>query len=131
MKFNKLVKTIILENINSNEFLWHGTSEPESNFKNGIMANHNGLVFLTDNPERAIEYGETDQDRTGNSDLLLIKVDVSKLSLDRLVPDPDHEQWDDETNTEITTWQHGLEVTDQCAYMGDIPEYAIEIENIN
>ena len=87
------------------ETLWHGTSEPPEDIK--LQGLTKVPVYLTDNPDAAIQYAISDQERTGYDHITLVEVNVNQLDQSRLLPDPDHEQWDDEGNL-IETWQQGL-----------------------
>lgn len=108
---------IISEN-SSHQTLWHGTSEDPNVIKHkGLKPGRHEAVFLTDNPELALEYAETDQDRTGNDLIILVTVDVSKLDKNRLVADIDH--------TTVDDWEESLSETDQCMYLGPILPNAI------
>lgn len=100
--------------------LWHGSSEPPESFDTGLQACGRGLVFLTDNPELAVDYAISDGDRTGNDHRTVIMVSVDESNL---IPDPDHEQWyTDEFGThEVKTWSDSLRASDQCCHLGDIP----------
>ena len=109
---------IIIENLSSHTVLWHGTSEsPDDIRKHGLLPARHESVFLTDNPEQALDYAGTDQDRTGNEHLTVVTVDLSKLDMKRMMPDLDH--------TTVDDWQESLSETDQCMYQGHIPPEAI------
>lgn len=104
--------------------LWHGTSESaEILLRDGLKAQPAGpgqaAVYLTDNPQLALEYAETDQDRTGNSTLCVITINLSQLDQSKLGPDLDHGAWDDDGN-KIETWADSLRACDQCVYYGNI-----------
>jgi hypothetical protein len=104
---------LLVEEASKHKHLWHGTSTPSEIIKKqGLKSSRQHSVFLTDNPELAIEYAESDQNRTGNDDVVLVTVDVSKLDHSKLIGDIDH--------TNIEDWQESLLETDQCMYMGDI-----------
>lgn len=108
----------LLENFSSHAKLWHGTSEsPETIRKNGLQPSRHDAVFLTDNPDLALDYAETDQDRTGNDYITLVTVALSKLNLNLMMADIDH--------TTVDDWQESLSETDQCMYQGHIPPEAI------
>jgi hypothetical protein len=104
------------------EKLFHGTSESAKLImKEGLKAAYSdGAIFLTDNPELAIEYAESDQERTDNDDITLVSVKVSSLDESMLQPDTDH--------TMVDTWQESLDECDQCIYVGDIPAKLLHLE---
>jgi hypothetical protein len=107
--------------ISSHDILWHGTSEPVDVIqKHGLKGGRHHAVFLTDNPDLALEYGQTDQERTGNDTVTLVSVNVKMLDPRLLMGDLDH------TTTE--DWIESLKETDQCMYMGDI--FPNQISNI-
>lgn len=109
--------------------LYHGTSEPLAVILNGLVPNR-GLVFLTDNPELAVQYAQTDGERTRNAVGYIVGIRASSLDQQKLIPDPDHEQWDGEN--EIETWEQGLAANDQCAYLANIPRSAfVFVDEIN
>ena len=87
--------------------------------KKGKFNRHNA-VFLTDNPELAGDYAQTDQERTGSDNLIIVSVDVTDLDLSKLRGDIDHSNIDD--------WKESLRETDQCMYLGDIPPHLLKIE---
>lgn len=98
--------------------LWHGTSEDSDLIrKQGLKPSRHQAVFLTDNPELALEYAESDQDRTGNDFAIVVTVDVTKLNKELLMADLDH--------TTTDSWIDSLSETDQCMYQGVIPPSAI------
>lgn len=105
------------------DYLYHGTSEyAETIRKKGLIAGRHGSVFLTDNPELAVEYAVSDQDRTGLDNVTLCKVAVSDLDAEKLHPDIDH--------TNVETWQESLSDCDQCMYQGDIGPWDIDVEEL-
>ena len=110
------------------ETLWHGTSEPADVIK--LYGLTEVPVYLTDNPDAAIQYALSDQERTGNDHITLVEVNVNQLDQSKLLPDPDHEQWDDNGNP-IETWQQGLQFTDQCIYNDVIPTNALRVEEVD
>ena len=114
----------LIENASKHQQLWHGTSTPSDIIrKEGLKSSRQHSVFLTDNPELAIEYAESDQDRTGNDDVVLVTIDVSKLDHSKLLGDIDH--------TNIEDWEESLLETDQCMYMGNItPDMIIKVEDL-
>ena len=103
--------------------LWHGTSEPADVIQQqGLRGGRHHAVFLTDNPDLALEYAVSDQERTGNDYVTLITVDVSKLDQKKLVGDLDH--------TTVDNWIDSLKETDQCMYLGDIlPNMITNVED--
>jgi RNA:NAD 2'-phosphotransferase (TPT1/KptA family) len=108
----------IITESSGHKTLWHGTSEnPELIEKHGLKSGRYNAVFLTDNPELALEYAESDQDRTGNDFAVVVTVDVTKLNHDLLSADLDH--------TTVDSWEESLAETDQCMYQGNIPPSAI------
>lgn len=110
-------KTSIAEGV----VLWHGSSEPaETLVVEGLQPGRHGAVFLTDNPELALEYAQTDQERTGNDIITLVSVRVSDLDKAKLAGDLDHTLADD--------WQESLAETDQCMYLGSIPGSVLRVE---
>ena len=60
--------------------LFHGSSEPIEAFKNGLIGGRHNAIFLTDNPELALDYAISDRERTGNDNLILIKVNSKDLN---------------------------------------------------
>jgi hypothetical protein len=118
----KLIK--IIENIENDITLWHGTSESvETIKKTGLIASRHGAVFLTDNPNLAIEYAETDQERTGTDNITIVSVKVSDLDQSKLIGDIDHTLEDD--------WKTSLKETDQCMYVDNIPPNILKIKSYN
>jgi hypothetical protein len=119
MRINQLIE----EQINDeNIVLYHGTSEsPELIKKQGLIASgRHKAVFLTDNPDLAINYAETDQERTGNDYVTIITVNSKDLDESLLVGDADH------TGTE--DWKESLKEEDQCMYLGNISANIIKVE---
>lgn len=107
------IREVLTESI-GHSTLWHGTSEPaEVIQQQGLKGGRHHAVFLTDNPDLALEYGESDQERTGNDTVTLVSVNVSMLNPKLLVGDLDH--------TTVDNWIQSLKETDQCMYLGDIP----------
>jgi len=109
---------------NQDMFLYHGTSEdPDVIRRTGLQvdkSSSHAAVFLTDNPELAIEYAESDQERTGYDNITIVSVNVKDLDISLLVGDLDH--------TLIDDWQESLRETDQCMYRGDIPPNILTVE---
>jgi predicted transcriptional regulator len=103
--------------------LWHGTSEPIDVIQQqGLRGGRHHAVFLTDNPDLALDYAVSDQERTGNDYVTLITVDVNKLDQKKLVGDLDH--------TTVDNWVDSLKETDQCMYLGDIlPNMITNVED--
>jgi hypothetical protein len=114
----------LVENASKHQYLWHGTSTPADVIrKEGLKSSRQHSVFLTDNPDLAVQYAETDQERTGNNDIVLVTFDVSKLDHSKLLGDIDH--------SNIEDWEESLLETDQCMYMGDIiPDMIVSIEDL-
>jgi len=101
--------------------LWHGTSEPAAKISaEGLKPGRHGAVFLTDNPQLALEYAETDQDRTGFDTLTVVSVRVSNLDVRKLAADIDH--------TSSQDWQESLREEDQCMYLDFISASVLTIE---
>jgi hypothetical protein len=113
----------LIENNSEHDILWHGTSEPIEVIQNqGLKGGRHNAVFLTDNPDLALEYAESDQDRTGNDTITLVSINVKMLDRSKLVGDLDHTTEDD--------WVQSLKDTDQCMYLGDIsPSMISNIED--
>lgn len=109
---------------NENIILYHGSSEPSEYFKKyGLKPSRHGSVFLTDNPELAIHYAETDQERTGNDNITIISVNSNDLNQNLLMADIDH--------TNAQDWRQSLKDEDQCMYMGEInSQLFLNIEEI-
>jgi hypothetical protein len=118
-----LSKEFIFENTNAHTQLWHGTSEPADVIQQqGLRGGRHHAVFLTDNPDLALEYAVSDQERTGNDYVTLITIDVNKLDHKKLAGDLDH--------TTVDNWIDSLKETDQCMYLGDIlPSMIIQVED--
>ena len=114
----------LVETANKHQHLWHGTSTPSDVIrKEGLKSSRQHSVFLTDNPELAVQYAETDQERTGNDYIVLVTVDVSKLDHGKLLGDIDHSNVED--------WEESLLETDQCMYMGNItPNMIVNVEDL-
>jgi hypothetical protein len=105
------------------DHLYHGTSEPADKIRqHGLIPSRHGCVFLTDNPELAIDYAESDQERTGNDNVTLCKIALKDLDLTKLMADVDH--------TTVDTWEESLDECDQCMYQGNIPASIIDIEEL-
>ena len=103
--------------------LYHGTSEdPDTIHQHGLIGARHEAVFLTDNPDLALEYASSDQERTGTNFVVLVSVNVKDLDQGKLWPDVDHTDADD--------WQESLSETDQCMYRGDIPPQLLKIEDL-
>jgi hypothetical protein len=117
-----LIREILTEST-GHDILWHGTSESTETIRRfGLKAGRQRSVFLTDNPDLALEYAESDRDRTGNDTVTLVTVDLKKIDHSKLIGDIDH------TTTE--DWVESLRETDQCMYMGDIlPNMILNIED--
>jgi len=116
------ISEILFEDTGHN-ILWHGTSESiETIKKHGLKAGRQHSVFLTDNPDLALEYAESDQERTGYDNITLVTVDLNKLDKSKLMGDIDH--------TTEENWIESLRETDQCMYMGDIlPNMILKLED--
>lgn len=112
---------------NKLSILWHGTSEPAQKILSQGLTSI--PVFLTDNPELAIDYAETDQQRSGLNNITVVKVNINMLDQTLLIPDLDHGLYNDD-NQEIETWEQSLHSCDQCAYNGVIPPNAIALEKL-
>lgn len=105
-------------------WLWYGTSETaETIMRDGLKPGRHGAVFLTDNPQLAVEYAETDQERTGTDEITVVKVKVRDLDPSKLTGDIDHTTTDD--------WQESLIETDQCMYLGPIPAHLLTLEDVD
>lgn len=108
--------------------LCHGTSEPiETLLQQGLKVGNTGagspaVVYLTDNLALALQYANSDQERTDNNTICVITIDVSKLDPNKLGPDLDAGEWDDEGA--IETWLDSLRAFNQCAYHDNIPPAA-------
>ena len=106
--------------------LYHGTSEPADKIRaEGLKGEHsqNNAVYLTDNPQLAQEYAESDQERTGNDWIVIVSVKVADLDPALLYGDIDHA-----SGNNIEDWQESLRETDQCMYRGDIPPGILIVE---
>ena len=116
------ISELLCENA-GHDVLWHGTSESIDTIKKlGLKAGRQHSVFLTDNPELALEYAESDQERTGYDNITLVIVDLNKLDKTKLIGDIDH--------TSEENWIESLRETDQCMYMGDIlPSMILKLED--
>lgn len=112
----------VREHSEDDMILYHGSSEPIEAFENGLKVGRHNAVFLTDNPEMAIDYAMTDQERTGNENITLISVSTKDLDKDYLIGDIDHSMEDD--------WIESLNDCDQCMYQKDIPRSVLKIEKI-
>lgn len=93
--------------------LYHGTSEsPDTIRREGLK----GDVFLTDNPQLALEYAESDQERTGFDHITLVSVHVDQLDQSLLYGDIDHTLTDDWreslSETDQLSWQHSAQSVD-------------------
>ena len=112
---------IIRESVDDDFFLYHGTSEPSEKIRaHGLKPGRHGCIFLTDNPELALDYAQTDQERTGFDTTTIVSVRVSDLDVTKLLGDLDHTTTDD--------WRESLRETDQCMYAGPIPSNVLTIE---
>jgi hypothetical protein len=113
----------LIENGFGHDVLWHGTSEPvEVIQQQGLKVGRHHAVFLTDNPDLALEYAESDRERTGNDTVTLVSVNVKLLDQSKLVGDLDH--------TTTDNWIDSLSETDQCMYLGDIsPNMILKLED--
>ena len=102
------------------QFLWHGTSESQT------IIMQEGLtsipVFLTDNPQLAIDYAISDQERTGSPHITLLRIDISQLDPSQLSPDLHHGLFE--------TWEGSLRECDQCIYNAHIPISALKVEEV-
>lgn len=107
----------------SPDVLWHGTSEPlEYIKKHGLKVGRQNAVFLTDNPELALDYAQSDQERTSNDNITLVTINVKLLDKSKLMGDIDH--------TDTEDWIESLQETDQCMYAGDIsPSMILKLED--
>lgn len=116
------ISELLFEDTGHN-ILWHGTSESvETIKKHGLKAGRQHSVFLTDNPDLALEYAESDQERTGYDNITLVTVDPNKLDKSKLMGDIEH--------TTEENWIESLKETDQCMYMGDIlPNMILKLED--
>lgn len=116
------IKELLIES-SGHTTLWHGTSESvEVIQQQGLRGGRHHAVFLTDNPDLALEYGVSDQERTGNDTVTLVSVNVKMLDTRLLVGDLDH--------TTNDNWVESLRETDQCMYLGDIlPNMLLNIED--
>jgi hypothetical protein len=121
MKYTDLVENNYDD---ENIVLYHGTSEPAEKIKRiGLIAagNHQA-VFLTDNPELAIHYAETDQERTNNDYITLVTVNSKDLTQSLLTGDADH--------INIEDWRESLRKEDQCMYLGNIDPNILKVEEL-
>jgi hypothetical protein len=107
------------------DILWHGTSESIDTIRKfGLKSGRQHSVFLTDNPDLALEYAESDQERTGSDYITLVTSDLSKLDKSKLIGDIDH--------TTEENWIKSLSETDQCMYMDDIlPNMILKLEDFS
>ena len=103
--------------------LFHGTSEAVATIRQHGLRPHGHGVFLTDNPELALDYADSDQARTGLDNITLVSVSADQLDPALLRGDIDHTLADD--------WQESLRETDQCLYQGPIPAHLLTIEDYN
>lgn len=102
--------------------LWHGTSESVEKIRaEGLRPERHEAVFLTDNPDLAIDYAVTDQARTGSDRITIVEVRASDLDQSRLLGDIDHTLAED--------WRDSLAETDQCMYQGAIPPGIIIVKD--
>lgn len=113
--------SLIESSDNSGVVLYHGTSEASEKMRlEGLKVGRLDAVYLTDNPQLAIEYAESDQDRTGFDNITIVSVRADQLDPSLLRGDIDHTLSDD--------WQESLRETDQCMYMGDIPPHLLTVQ---
>jgi hypothetical protein len=112
----------LIETAENNEvILYHGTSEASETIRrDGLKGGRHNAIFLTDNPELAIDYAESDQDRSGLDNITLVSVCADQLDPSLLRGDIDHTLSDD--------WRESLRETDQCMYLGDIPPQLLTVE---
>ena len=118
------ISELLFENT-THDVLWHGTSESVDTIRKfGLKAGRQNSVFLTDNPDLALEYAESDQERTGYDSITLVTVNLNKLDKSKLIGDIDH--------TTVENWIDSLRETDQCMYMGDIlPNMISKLEDFS
>ena len=118
------ISELLFESI-SHDVLWHGTSEAVDTIRKfGLKAGRQHSVFLTDNPDLALEYAQSDQERTGSDYITLVTIDLSKLDKSKLMGDIDH--------TTEENWIESLRETDQCMYMDDIlPNMILKLEDFS
>ena len=112
--------------------LWHGTSEPADKIRQEGLTSL--PIFLTDNPQLAIEYAQSDQDRTGYPFVTLVNIQVENLDESKLGIDPNcWDAWIDNGdggyNKPVETWQESLKQSDQCTYHSVIPPSIITVED--
>lgn len=120
MKMRDIIR--IVEGQTPSIRLYHGTSEPAAKIKqHGLIPGRLDAVFLTDNPQLAVEYAETDRDRTESDTMTMVKVNAHDLDPSLLYADVDHTG-----NTE--NWLESLRETDQCIYRGPIPPHLLTVE---
>ena len=112
--------TLIENTTNDKITLFHGTSEASETIRRyGLKGGRHNAIFLTDNPELAIDYAESDQDRSGLDNITLVSVRADQLDPSLLRGDIDHT---------LSDWQESLQETDQCMYLGDIPPQLLTVE---
>jgi hypothetical protein len=106
-----------------NFILYHGTSESADKIREYglISGGQHDVIYLTDNPQLALEYAESDQDRTGYNNIVLVSVNIKNLDKSKLYGDIDH--------SNIEDWRESLRETDQCIYQGSIPPNVLKIED--
>ena len=119
--------------------LYHGT--PRKNLRDilskGLLSSKSGSrsegVYLSDDKFTARNYAPM-HDVSGD-DFVLLKIDSSKLDIDKLEPD-DYEfpelaedrGWN-EARIYDADWRDSLKISTQVIYLGDIPPKAISVEN--
>lgn len=120
---HEVTKDELVEDADEDFELFHGTSESKDSIrKKGLKPGRLGSVFLTDNPDLAVEYALTDQQRTGRDTVTVVSVKVSDLDQNYLQTDLDH--------STAETWQESLSDCDQCMYGKAIPPELLTIEEI-
>lgn len=107
--------------------LYHGTSEPADKIRGEGLTSP--PVWLTDNPELASRYAQTDQDRTGHPFVTIVELSVSSLDESKLLPDYQADYQGSEVGHVIETWQDSLKYTDQCIYNDIVPPHIIKVKD--
>lgn len=123
MKYKDFYSHLLFENVGEDFELYHGTSESIEKIKlDGLkLSGKHSAIFLTDNPQLAMEYAMSDaEQRTGSDKILLISVKISELDLNYLKNDIDHNTCD--------TWEESLSDCDQVMYFKNIPPEKLSIE---
>lgn len=104
------------------QYLYHGSTHASSIREHGLLVDKSSTqpaIFLTDNPQLAADYAESDYERDGSGDeLCVVKIDLKKLDINKLTGDYDH-------GLDKETWVESLSIEDQCMYWGNIPPEAI------